>query len=162
MLPPPPVFAPPAGAAALDEVSGDGAVAAGLGAVGEAVTEALTDGDGAGVDGAGLEGAGLDGVGFGVGLPVQVGFGVGVVGVGVGVGVWQWHFDGDGDGDGLWPPPGCPLTPAADLGVACAVVAPSSSATTPRAKQPARIRMRMGMYVTLLIARSLSAVVSGR
>ena len=48
------MFAPPAGTAALDEVSGDGTVAAGVGTVGEAVTEALTDGDGAGLDGAGL------------------------------------------------------------------------------------------------------------
>jgi hypothetical protein len=152
MLPPPPVLAPPAGAAdaltaALDDTSGDGAglEAAGLDGAG------LDAGglDAGGLDGAGLDAGGLDDVGVGVGLQV-------LVGVGVGVGVWL------PDGDGV-PPPGCPLTPAAetpvaawaaDLGVACAAVAPSSNATTPRAKQPARIRMRMGMYVTLLIARS--------
>src|SRR6266566_2579627 len=133
MLPPPPVLAPPLGAAdaaALDDTSGVGAVGVAV-AVAELGTGAGLDGvvlDGAGVDGAVLDGAGLDGAGLEGAGPV-----------------------GDGDGDRLWPqsppppPPGCPLSPAVeapDSGVACAAVAPSSSIPTPRAKLQARIRMR--------------------
>jgi hypothetical protein len=73
------------------------------------------------------------------------------VGVGVGVGVWHWHV-GVADGDGVpWP---CPAGLAAetlatmwapDAGIACAVVPVSSSAITPRAKHPARIRIRVAI-----------------
>ena len=170
MLPPPPVLAPPLGAAdaaALDDTSGVGAVGVAV-AVAELGTGAGLDGvvlDGAGVDGAVLDGAGLDGAGLeGAGLD---GDGVVVqVGVGVGVGLWQWwHVPvGDGDGDRLWPqsppppPPGCPLSPAVeapDSGVACAAVAPSSSIPTPRAKLQARIRMRWGISRSFSLDHSL-------
>jgi hypothetical protein len=94
MLPPPPVLAPPVGAAvalALTVVSGVGGVAVAELGAGVAVPEL-----GAGVGGAvvGLVGGGvvggavveLDGVGFGVFEQVGVGFGVGV-----GVGLqWWW------------------------------------------------------------------------
>ena len=76
MLPPPPVFAPPAGtpppaeAVALAEVSGVGTVADGVGAE-VADEDVLGAGTGAELEGAGLDGAGL--------------LGTGLVGVGVGV-----------------------------------------------------------------------------
>ncbi len=112
MLPPPPVLAPPLGAAptaALDDASG-------AGAVGVAVTE-VGDGTGAGLEAGGLDGAagleggagldagGLEGGGLDAGGLDDVGVGVGVVQVGVGVGFglpwWRQLPAGDGDGDEL-------------------------------------------------------------
>jgi hypothetical protein len=95
----------------------------------------------------------------------QVGVGVGVgggvlwhpqVGVGVGVGggvLWHPHVGvgvgADGDGE-PWPFPAALAAEtmaaacAPDSGIACAVV-PVSRAITPRAKQPARIRIRVAI-----------------
>jgi hypothetical protein len=86
--------------------------------------------------------------------------GVGVwqpqVDVGVGDGVWQWHRP-DGDGDCPFRPVAetAALTLAADCGVACAAVAPSSSIPTPRAKQHARIRMRLGISRSFSLDHSI-------
>lgn len=153
MLPPPPVLAPPPGAAELVLV----ADTVGIG-------EVDTDGD---IDGLGV-GTGLDGGGVG---RVGVGVGVGVwhvhVGVGVGVGVWQVHLGvGVGEGVGVWQlhvgvgvgvvlpfPPTWPLTAAetptlawaADKVVACAAVPVSMNAATPKTKQPDSTRMRIAI-----------------
>jgi len=90
MLPPPPVLAPPVGAAELDDTSGAGAVGD-TDMDGDAVV-----GGGAGVVGGGVTGGGV--VGGGVDLHVQVGVGVG----GGGVGVEVWHVQvGVGVGVGV-------------------------------------------------------------
>jgi len=186
MLPPPPVFAPPAGtpppaeAVALAEVSGVGTVADGVGAE-VADEDVLGVGTGAELEGAGLDGAGLLGtglvgvgtglVGVGVGVHPHVGVGVGVGGVGVGGGVlWHphvgvgvgvgggvlWHpHVGVGVGVGVpwpWPAGLAAETLAAawapDAGIACAVVPVSRNAITPRAKHPARIRIRVAISLS--------------
>lgn len=147
MLPPPPVLAPPVGAAlalALPVVSGAGGVAVVELGAGAALVEL-----GAGVGGAvvglvgGVGGAvvELDGVGFGVFEHVGVG-----VGVGFGLQWWPYWHDGDGDGDGVPPPP--------PPGAACAAVAPSSSIATPRAKLHARIWIRLGISRSFWLGRS--------
>jgi hypothetical protein len=91
MLPPPPVLAPPVGAAvtaSLDDTWGAGAVGA---------TEELGTGTGGAVVGGvvvgGVVGGGV--VGGGVDLHVQVGLWQWHVGLGVGVEQWSWQPPGD-------------------------------------------------------------------
>ena len=157
MLPPPPVLAPPTGAAELVAV----AVSVTTGA-GGAEVDKLGVGEGGG---GGLDGRTGGGVGVGVGFwQVHVGDGVGEgggvgcwqvhVGVGVGVGFWQVHV-GDGDGAGAVAPT---LVWAADRVVACAAVPVSMNAATPKAKQPASTRIRIAISRSSSLDRSLTVM----